>query len=658
MKNNKLLLNLGLWGVLMAMGGAWLISSLVQAGDTNLANAEGKSFADSLNSSQVNSAVSNLNVTDVPNYAGPNVQETNYYNSGMNIENQAQVEAGTNPNAQYIINAKTARPQITIDSQTDPLFKRHDEITTKANNLSETYTGCVDLPVGTQDITKYAEKTCNVTGYQNTVNFNCVKNLNITCSNANAGMPNPFQLSDFVMQGADGMLPGGSNGDTFWYGNPTANNRSGNCVWFENTIKFYVSDKNAIPEFILQQVAYDDWLTVSINGHVAFTGIGGMTWVGFNNSPVSGTYPCEHKGIRTYDINVDAKPKLVLGWNTIYIRNLVGVGGSAYLKFRLRRIHVCNTSESISYTCPSGESQASGTLLSSTCTAGPETRFISGFPVWKSCWQWNNAYTRLDAPHFVKEQACFDLEGQGCGQTTAVCTNHNGTFCENQVITYSCPYQTASRHVALCGSQLVCPDGNCTSEFGQTYLPATDDFKKAATGLEVAAEIAKDFDQNNLTVFTGDDKACSQSAGAVVDCCKDSGWGLDAGLASCSAEEQELGLKKQASQVVYVGSYCSEDTILGCISTKHVYCAYPTKLARIVIEQGKAQLGQNYGVPQGPNCSGFTLQELESLNFDAMDLSEFYSDVMSKAINGSTPDPTGAAQNIETNLKNTYPQIK
>lgn len=642
---------------LTALVGLSLFSGFVVAGDTDQANSDGKQFADGINNAKVKDIGKNVDPATMPRYEGANPPETSYYNSGLNIESQAQTKAASDSDAQYINNARINRPQITVDTQTDPLFMRHEEITNKANGLSETYSGCVDLPVGTQDVTKHEDKTCNVTGSQDTINFTCTKNLNVFCSNADAGLSDPFTDGDFTKTGDAGMS-WGSSGDTFWYGN-TTNNRSGNCAWFENTIQFYVSDVNTIPEFVLEQVKYDDWMYVYVNGQLGFQGVGGSQYSGFDlGSKFSGSYSCEQGAIRTFDINVDAKPKLRVGWNTIVIRNLVGVGGNAYLKFRIRRVKACNQAESYSYACPVGETYTKGTLLGSSCSSGAETRYIKGFPVYKSCWQWRENYTRKGDPYFVKDAMCGQLDAQGCGQTSADCISHNGTFCENQLITYSCPFQTSARSVSLCGSQLVCPDGNCTSEFGQTYEPATEDFKQAATGMAVANEIAKELDQNNLTIFTGADKACSQKTGGYSDCCKDSGWGTDIGLASCSIEEKELGLMKEAAQVHYVGNYCSQDSILGCLSRKYVYCTYPSKLSRIIIEQGKSQMGLGFGSAEIPDCRGFTLQELEALNFDAMNLSEFYSDVMSNAANGSTPNSSGAAQDIQDKLKASYPQIK
>lgn len=638
-------------GVLLALG-----SALPVYADTSQANADGKAFADSLNNSKINDLGKNVDPSTMPNFQGTNVPETNYYGSGLNIENQAQTEALSNPAAQFINDARTNRPQITVDRDTDPLFLRHEEISTKAHGLSETYSGCVDLPVGTQDITKYEDKFCNVSGQQDTINFTCQKNLNVNCTNPNAGQPNPFTSADFTRSGAPGM-GWGASGDIFWYGSK-GNNRGGSCSFYENTITFYIADLNTVPEFVLQQVVYDDWLFVWVNNEVAFQGVGGTTYAGFGHGwKFTGNYSCEHKAIRTYNINVDAKPKLKVGWNTISIRNLVHKGGNAYLKFKARRVQGCTESSSYSHACPVGETHTKGTLTGSTCVGGPETRIINGVPIFRACWSWDDSYTRKSDPYFIKDAACGQLEAQGCGQTSAVCTSHNGVFCENQTVTYSCPFQTAARSVSMCGSQLVCPDGNCTSEFGQTYQPATEDFKKAATGLAVADEIAKQLDVDNLTIFTGSSKSCKKKTAGFSDCCKDSGWGTDIGLASCSNEEMELGLLKEASRVRYVGNYCSKDSFVGCITRKYVYCTYPSKLSRILVEQGKGQLGQGFGSAKNPDCAGFSLQELESLNFDAMDLTEFYSDVMDNAANGTTPNSGGVASDIQNKLKARYPQI-
>ena len=57
------------------------------------------------------------------------------------------------------------------------------------------------------------------------------------------------------------------------------------------------------------------------------------------------------------------------------------------------------------------------------------------------------------------------------------------------------------------------------------------------------------------------------------------------------------------------------------------YCCFPSRLARIINEQGKAQLGRSWGDAQNPQCDGFTVAELQHLDFSTMDLSEFYAEI-------------------------------
>ena len=324
--------------------------------------------------------------------------------------------------------------------------------------------------------------------------------MNVSCSNANAGQLNNFVESDFELNGD--FLPRGNVGYNFWFGKKV-NFRRGKCKTYNSYIKFYINDLNRVPEFVATEILYDDSIDISVNGNLIFRGIGNKQDINLN----PGDYGCEMDGIFSAT-NINLKPSLQIGWNTIHIANVVYGAGNVYLNIRAKRLHGCNQDSSYRHFCSEGETQTTGTYLNSNCISGPETRYIKGFPVFKDCWQWQENYSRKGNPYYEKEAMCGQLESEGCGQKSAECTRHNGTFCENQLTTYSCPYQTAARNVSMCGSQMVCPDGNCTSEFGQRYQPATEDFKKAATGMAVASEIAKEFDQDNLTIFNGDAKAC------------------------------------------------------------------------------------------------------------------------------------------------------
>lgn len=95
----------------------------------------------------------------------------------------------------------------------------------------------------------------------------------------------------------------------------------------------------------------------------------------------------------------------------------------------------------------------------------------------------------------------------------------------------------------------------------------------------------------------------------------------------CEVEEQQLGMQKGQRLCVHVGSYCGTKVLGACITKKESYCCYNSRLARILNEQGRPQIGKGWGDPKEPNCSGFTIAELQQLDMSAMDLSEFINEV-------------------------------
>ncbi len=101
------------------------------------------------------------------------------------------------------------------------------------------------------------------------------------------------------------------------------------------------------------------------------------------------------------------------------------------------------------------------------------------------------------------------------------------------------------------------------------------------------------------------------------------------GLTGCSDSNKTTAMKKDAKLCHEVGEYCSKHDIFGgCMTMTHTYCCYPSRLARIINEQGQPQLAHGWGSPQSPVCNGFTTTELGELDFSAMDLSEFYAEIV------------------------------
>ena len=86
-----------------------------------------------------------------------------------------------------------------------------------------------------------------------------------------------------------------------------------------------------------------------------------------------------------------------------------------------------------------------------------------------------------------------------------------------------------------------------------------------------------------------------------------------------------------------------------CVTKKEGHCCFKSRLARIVNEQGRAQIGKGWGSGESPDCSGFALAQIEALDFAAMDLAEFFGEIQAKALseaqvsaqNSTAPEPEG-----------------
>ena len=104
-------------------------------------------------------------------------------------------------------------------------------------------------------------------------------------------------------------------------------------------------------------------------------------------------------------------------------------------------------------------------------------------------------------------------------------------------------------------------------------------------------------------------------------------------MMSCNEDEGRLAMKEGAKLCHTIGTWCSScirilGSCVSCIEHTTSKCCFNSMLARIVNEQGRAQIGKGWGGAESPDCSGFTVAQLQSLDFSRMDLSEFYASLV------------------------------
>jgi len=631
-----------------------LLSPALQAESISISEALelGKSYG-SDNQGSVENLSTQQDTSTVPGYQGTDIPETQYGNNPMAMEDEARLEVNQNDTGSFVSDSTVNRPQYQFDRDTDPLLTRSDAIQDDPQSLTGSieaeYSGCQSTTVSTP--AEYSEQVC--TEWRETELHNCTETLQLSCNRPVECDAGGIQLhtmqSDMRWDYTYPILTLGTIGDNIW---------GGYCAIYDRSTTFTIEDIDKVAEFTLIQTGFDDWIRITVNGTVVRVGpYGGDRLEVVNRELFSGyTYQvvqynatqtggCELSTSWNQSLNIDIKPYLRTGSNTIDMRVIVAGGGEGWMKFRATQYCDCQWQENWVSTCDALESEVTNGICAQPtriCTQPGETREIDGIDVYRDCWAYESTY-ECAAPSTTEEDYCQELRDQGCTQIGSRCTGTmpNG-LCESYEQVYQCETSPGtSTEVMDCGGQTMCMDGGC---FDTSYEPSND-FGQAAASIGAVSEAGEDFDVNADEIFKGEDLRCSKAILGFSNCCKIDGWGQDIGLDQCSSDEQRLALSRKGGLCHYIGSYCSNRNLFGCTSRKETYCCFKSKLARIIHEQGRVQLGIGWGSSQNPNCDGITIEQLQSLDFSQIDFSEFYADAMDKATSPGSGELQGIIEN-------------
>ena len=180
-----------------------------------------------------------------------------------------------------------------------------------------------------------------------------------------------------------------------------------------------------------------------------------------------------------------------------------------------------------------------------------------------------------------------------------------------------------------CGRVSFCVGSNCDAVAPESNTG----FVGSTARLNMVLEMGGDhFDRNNLRFFAGQRRACTIKYGGLANCCRNSG--LLVGLANCSQSEVELAEERNAGNTHYLGQRCARRIFGFCIRRERVWCVFGSKLGRILHEQARPQLGIDWS-----SCAGFTVAEVERIDFEAVDLSEFTNNLLDGSMEPSISLP-------------------
>lgn len=296
--------------------------------------------------------------------------------------------------------------------------------------------------------------------------------------------------------------------------------------------------------------------------------------------------------------------------------------------------------------CPFNK--ADGVLKGTECSepGGTKTGVMEGKPwsLTEACWAYRDKYVTQSADNGTCQAY---VDNPACTLATRQCAFYSGEgTCLHEYATYSCESKTSGK-VMICGGDVFCLDGECD----KAQSGKSNDFGEAVSQLAALAAAGKNVAALNgidVRAFTGQAKFCKKAAAGYSNCCKDSGWGQDIGLAKCSSDEKALAKAKTNKLTVSVGEFCSKKVLGVCLEKKRSYCQFDSKLAQIVQQQGRnGQLHISFGSSKHPDCRGITVDELQQIKFDQLDFTNFYEDLMN---NQKIPDSGALTEKVKEQI--------
>lgn len=181
-----------------------------------------------------------------------------------------------------------------------------------------------------------------------------------------------------------------------------------------------------------------------------------------------------------------------------------------------------------------------------------------------------------------------------------------------------------------------------------------------ATGTTAGPIDCADTSGGEVTIFKGKRYRCDLNlAGFIQNCCRKKG--LFSG--ACPASTKELRARRDEARAChYVGIH--KKKVFGfTLKKRKVYCCFNSRMARVIHEQARGQLiekglwdtSQNggWGGAKSPLCGGMSAQQLQEIDFDAVDFSEIYADLLDGA---DIPELQDSTQSTEESIGDLCPQ--
>ena len=269
-------------------------------------------------------------------------------------------------------------------------------------------------------------------------------------------------------------------------------------------------------------------------------------------------------------------------------------------------------------------------LIGHDCIEGESTKKLNGLDVHRKCWKDRMVFTVT--PKSIN--TCLNLKSKGCSLVNSKCTKGTSENCQLWEHTFKC-YSRGSRN------RQGINEGSIFGLDGREDIPKQESntsFAQATATLAVFEEVEQELkqegeDARKVMLFRPQLRKCEKSVVGELayDCCGSLKGVTNAlYLTKCNAEEKALGEMKANGLCHYIGKRPKK--VMGIkTATVHVYASFSSKLARILQEQAREQLGIGWGTAENPNLSALSPEDIAKLDLSKMDFSELFEEQFERA---------------------------
>ncbi len=206
---------------------------------------------------------------------------------------------------------------------------------------------------------------------------------------------------------------------------------------------------------------------------------------------------------------------------------------------------------------------------------------------------------------------------------------------------------------------------NCCKDRGVVYTDTSGSLVATVAGAEVlsqtasAAAIAYESYAVSMASAVPASEAASMAAADFAAALSPATLGIGIAVAalvqyftqSCDQTSMETAMLNGSGYCYELGEFCRKDNAFGCVQRSKSYCCFNSKMARLIHQQGRAQLKDiAWGTTDAPNCRGFTPAEFQAIDFSQIDFSTYYADLvpdttlMEQRVNDTVSDFIDATQ--------------